>query len=131
MLVVHSADTRIATLQGAIIILKANTPKELPPSLVPLALAHGARQLETADEPLMGAAKIDITQEATLTPPPVPKETDEVRLQKIMRDIIERGQRDEFRSDGQPKTSTLNRLFGRTVTEVERTAAWEAVMKKV
>lgn len=129
MKVVHIVDTRIATLSGVVLNLKANVPHEIPESLLPLAIAHGARQCDE-NAPAVEPMKIEIGKEPDMVPEQPPAESNHEKLVRIMKDIVDRGQTDEFRSDGQPKASLLNRMFGRVVTEEERTAAWEAVMKK-
>lgn len=125
MKVVHPHGMRVATLGGHIINLEPNVPADLIPSLATLALGHGAQIVEHEDP---------VEPPADLPPPvhadvphvvvkPVP-ETDHEKLVKIMKDIIARGSKEEFRADGEPKNAVLNRLFGRVVNEEMRNAAW-------
>lgn len=132
MIVVHPTGVRIATLSGSSFVLEPGVERDLPDHLGVLALGKGARLVE-ASQPVEQEATAPVvipTVEVAHQPADVVVETDHQKLVKIMKDIISRGQRDEFRGDGMPKTALLNRLAGRALTEEEREAAWLEANKK-
>lgn len=136
MKVVHPTGVRVATLTGHILLLEAEVVTELPPPLVPLAIANGAHLADNDDEsvaiPALALPSATIpTVEVHHTPAPVTPQTREEKLVAILQDIVDRAQKEEFRNDGSPKAALVNRIFGDVVTEEERMAAWAKVMKKV
>lgn len=127
MKVVHPYGMRAATLSGHIVYLEPGVVTELPAALATLALGHGASVVEHDEPAEVKAETIPVTHvDIPHTPAPVPApETDHDKLVRIMKDMIERGSKDEFRADKQPKNAVLNRLFGKVVTEELRDAAWK------
>lgn len=125
MKVVHTSGLRIATLTGHIVRLEPNIPREIPDHLGVLALGQGAKQvLENGD-----------THTPAVIPEPapvsVPTETRAQKLVRVMQEIIVTGDPSNFRQDGQPKSAVLNRLFGDSVLEDERTLAWGEATHKL
>lgn len=122
MKVVHTSDLRITTLSGHVALIEANVPVDLPDFLGLLALGKGAKQVlddgEVAAEP---AADLNVT----------PIETRHQRLVAVMQGLITAGDTANFRQDGQPKASVLNRLFGEAVLDEERTPAWDEATRKL
>lgn len=136
MKVVHPTGVRVATLTGHILLLEAEVVTELPPSLVPLAIANGAHLADNDDESVAIAAPVAPgtpipTVDVPHTPAPATPQSREDKLVAILQDIAGRAQKEEFRNDGSPKAALVNRIFGDVVTEEERMAAWAKVMKKV
>ena len=129
MKVVHPYGMRAATLSGHIVYLEPGVVTELPAALATLALGHGAHPVDEespVDAPPIPEPVAITSVDIPHTPAPVPApETDHDKLVRIMKDMIERGSKDEFRADKQPKNAVLNRLFGKVVTEELRDAAWK------
>ena len=125
MKVVHTSDLRIATLTGHIVSLKANIPADVPDFIGVMALGQGAKQvLEDGETPVVPA-------EIPAPPAVSPAEARMQKLVRVMQEIIVTGDPSNFRQDGQPKSAILNRLFGDTVLEDERTLAWGEATRKL
>lgn len=135
MKVVHPTGVRIATLSGHVALLEPGVETEVPHFLGVLALGQGASEIVAEGEtPAEAPAHVDPApplETVVVNPPvePVVVISDHDRLVAIMKDIILRGSKDEFRADNTPKAAILNRLFGRTVLEEEREAAWAEATK--
>jgi hypothetical protein len=122
MKVVHTSGLRHATITGHVILLEPGIETELPDFLGVLALGLGAKQVVAEGEIEIDPASVK--QEAA------PKETRHQKLVRIMSQIVALGDPANFRQDGQPKVSVLNRLFGEAVLEEEREAAWKEATTK-
>lgn len=127
MKVVHTSDLRIATLTGHIVSLKANVPRNVPDAIGVMALGQGAKQVLEDGETALEVDPLDGLNSGVYAPP----ETRHQRLVKIMQGLITTGDVSNFRQDGQPKSAVLNRLFGESVLEDERTIAWEEATRKL
>ena len=125
MKVVHTSDLRIATLSGHVALIEANVPVDLPDFLGLLALGKGAKQV--LDD---GEIEVDFL-DGLDSGVHAPLETRHQRLVAVMQGLITAGDTANFRQDGQPKASVLNRLFGEPVLDEERTPAWDEATRKL
>lgn len=123
MKIVHTSNLRIPTLMGHVINLEANVETELPDFLGVIALGHGAKQVVADGETGVDPESVKKTEAST--------ETRHQKLVRVMQQIIALGDPANFRQDGQPKATVLNRLFGDTVLEEERELAWAEATRKV
>lgn len=129
MKVVHPHGMRAATLSGHIVKLDPGVETELPAALATLALGYGAHLVDeespvdapSLPDPVISPTNVEVPHVVV----PAHVETDHEKLVKIMKDMIARGSKEEFRADGQPKNAILNRLFGKAVTEELRDVAWK------
>jgi len=45
-----------------------------------------------------------------------------------MKELINKGDPDDFKADGTPKAAVVNKLSGSTITTEQREAAWEEAL---
>ena len=67
-------------------------------------------------------------------PPPEPEPEPEVEeedpLVVALEGLIEKGDPENFKKDGTPKSAVINKLAGRAVTTEERDAAWQTALNR-
>ena len=131
MRIVSGKDLRIATLSGAVVLLKAGEPRTVSHTIGAIALQMGAKQVEDIEgvivkDPLEIQITETITDVDTLVVEPE-ETTDVVDLELVaaLERLIEMGNPQDFKSDGSPKAAIVNRAVGRTVRSEERERAWE------
>lgn len=124
MKVIADREIRVATLSGACVLFQPNVEREVSDEIGLLALQQGAKQIGTTQPIQESVAQSD---EIDFGIPEDPKPNDEV-IEAIEK-LVESADPDDFKADGVPKASALNRVVGRTVSTDEREAAWEAFIK--
>jgi hypothetical protein len=134
MRIVSGKDLRIATLSGAVVLLKAGEPRTVSHTIGAIALQMGAKQVEDIEgvivkDPLEIQITETITDVDTLVVEPE-EATDVVDLELVaaLERLIEMGNPQDFKSDGSPKAAIVNRAVGRTVRSEERERAWEIAL---
>ena len=134
MRIVSGKDLRIATLSGAVVLLKAGEPRTVSHTIGAIALQMGARQVEDI-EGVVEKAPLEIQITETITDVDTlvvePEETTDVidlELVAALERLIEMGNPQDFKSDGSPKAAIVNRAVGRTVRSDEREQAWEIAL---
>jgi len=134
MRIVSGKDLRIATLSGAVVLLKAGEPRTVSHTIGAIALQMGAKQVEDIEgvivkDPLEIQITETITDVDTLVVEPE-ETTDVVDLELVaaLERLIEMGNPQDFKSDGSPKAAIVNRAVGRTVRSEERERAWEIAL---
>ena len=134
MRIVSGKDLRIATLSGAVVLLKAGEPRTVSHTIGAIALQMGARQVEDI-EGVVEKAPLEIQITETITDVDTlvvePEETTDVidlELVAALERLIEMGNPQDFKSDGSPKAAVVNRAVGRTVRSDEREQAWEIAL---
>ena len=134
MRIVSGKDLRIATLSGAVVLLKAGEPRTVSHTIGAIALQIGARQVEDI-EGVVEKAPLEIQITETITDVDTlvvePEETTDVvdlELIAALERLIEMGNPQDFKSDGSPKAAIVNRAVGRTVRSDEREQAWEIAL---
>jgi hypothetical protein len=134
MRIVSGKDLRIATLSGAVVLLKAGEPRTVSHTIGAIALQMGARQVEDI-EGVVEKAPLEIQITETITDVDTlvvePEETTDVvdlELIAALERLIEMGNPQDFKSDGSPKAAIVNRAVGRTVRSDEREQAWEIAL---
>ena len=120
MKVVCDKDLRVATLSGAVVLFKAGEPREVSDSIGSIALTMGAKQVTEAKPAPEPAQEIELTIESEV-------DTSEDLLQ-VMEKLVDKGDPEDFKSDGTPKAAAVNRVAGRTVRTEEREKSWEAFL---
>lgn len=119
MKVISREEIRVATLAGAVVLLKAGEEREVADEIGHIALQMGAE--------IVGMSTPTPAPAPTPTPEPV-EETMDQDLVKALEEIIANGDPKDFKADGAPKAAVINKAVGRTVKPEERTAAWEYVL---
>jgi hypothetical protein len=134
MRIVSGKDLRIATLSGAVVLLKADEPRTVSKTIGAIALQMGARQVEDI-EGVVEKAPLEIQITETITDVDTlvvePEETTDVvdlELISALERLIAAGNPQDFKSDGSPKAAVVNRAVGRTVRSDEREQAWEIAL---
>jgi hypothetical protein len=120
MKVVCDKDLRVSTLSGAVVLFKAGEPREVSDSIGSIALTMGAKQVTEAKPAPEPAQEIELTIESEV-------DTSEDLLQ-VMEKLVDKGDPEDFKSDGTPKAAAVNRVAGRTVRTEEREKSWEAFL---
>lgn len=124
MKVVSDKEIRVATLSGAVVLFFPGEECEVADEIGILALQMGARQ---------------VGFEAPKAPPPAVKDSpqiEEFEDVKNLDDVVagieklcEQGDPEDFKADGTPKASAVNRAVGRNVSIEDREAAWDIFIK--
>ena len=120
MKVVCDKDLRVSTLSGAVVLFKAGEPREVSDSIGSIAMTMGAKQVAEAKPAPEPAQEIELTNESEVN-------TSEDLLQ-VMEKLVDKGDPEDFKSDGTPKAAAVNRVAGRTVRTEEREKSWEAFL---
>lgn len=124
MKVIADQEIRVATLSGACVLFQPNVEREVSEEIGLLALQMGAKQVGVAKAVEETVAPID---EIDFGIPEDPKVLDDVIVG--IEKLVESASPEDFKADGTPKASALNRVVGRTVSTEDREAAWEAFIK--
>ena len=120
MKVVCDKDLRVSTLSGAVVLFKAGEPREVSDSIGSIAMTMGAKQVAEAKPVSEPAQEIELTIESEV-------DTSEDLLE-VMEKLVDKGDPEDFKSDGTPKAAAVNRVAGRTVRTEEREKSWEAFL---
>ena len=121
MKVVCDKDLRVSTLSGAVVLFKAGEPREVSDSIGSIAMTMGAKQVAEARPVSEPAQEIELTIESEV-------DTSEDLLLDVMEKLVDKGDPEDFKSDGTPKAAAVNRVAGRTVRTEEREKSWEAFL---
>lgn len=123
MKVISKTDLYVGTTSGACIRLTANEPQEVNSIVGRAALELGAEiynENNVAHQEPEDAVFEEVVEEAT-------EEFDPALMECLLR-LIEQGNPEDFKVDGTPKASIVNKAVGRTVRSDEREAAWESAL---
>ncbi len=134
MKVIADQEIRVATLSGACVLFLPGVEREVSDEIGLLALQMGAKQTDvlkppepvvakpapakTVTEPIAKAAEVEAFEEF--------KSLDDVI--NGMEKLVQFADPEDFKADGTPKASAVNRVVGRTVSTEDREAAWEAFL---
>lgn len=130
MKVISDKELRVATLTGAVVLFAPNQEREVSEEIGLFALQMGAKEVGGSTpepEPAPAEERADWYGESDRyagdeedIPP--------ADLVKVMEDLIDGGDPDNFKSDGKPKAAVVNKAAGRTVSTTEREAAWQEAL---
>lgn len=129
MKVVSTEEMRVASLKGHVIILKANEPTEVREELGLIALEQGAKII--SDEPkevIEEVAEVADEEPEIVIESAEPEDDGFEKLVAAMKELINKGDPDDFKADGTPKAAVVNKLSGSTITTEQREAAWEEAL---
>jgi hypothetical protein len=102
-------------LSGAVVLFEAGVAREVGDEIGKIALTMGA---EIAGD----APKSDSD------PKPKPVAEEDKPLVDVMNEIINSANPDDFKADGTPKATAVNKYAGRTVPTNEREEAWQQAL---
>ena len=117
MKVISKEPLRVATLSGAVVLFEAGVAREVGDEIGKIALTMGAEIV--GDSP---------KAEPEPEPEPEPEVEDQKPLVEVMNEIINTASPDDFKADGTPKATVVNKYAGRTVSTTEREEAWEQAL---
>ena len=129
MKVIADQEIRVATLSGACVLLMPNVEREVSEEIGFLALQMGAKQVGELAPTVALTETVYTTAYDTQVSIQIIESEDVQPADDVMTGIeqlVTSANPDDFKADGTPKASALNRVVGRTVTTNEREAAWEA-----
>lgn len=122
MKIISDKDLRVATTSGAVVLFKAGEAREVSSTIGAIALQMGAKQVGAyVPKPV-----IDVQPEVEVVEAPASE--DDEKLIEVLQKLIELGNPDDFKTDGTPKASVVNKAVGRTVRSDEREKAWEIAL---
>ena len=122
MKIVSDKDLRVTTLAGAAIVFQAGEPTTVSDEIGLLALQAGAKEYNGKYIEEVGAE--EAVFEDVIEAIPNPNGLLVTVLEKMMDD----GDPKNFKADGYPKASAVNKIMGETVGTDEREAAWESIL---
>lgn len=129
MKIVSNKDLRVATTTGAVVLFKANEPREVSNTIAAIAMQMGAKQLGDVPEPILDEPSIAVEELLSLDIALDTKEESiDEKVVDALKQLIELGNPDDFKTDGTPKASVVNKAVGRTVRSDEREKAWEIAL---
>jgi hypothetical protein len=120
MKVVCDEDLRVATLSGAVVLFKAGEPREVSDTIGSIAMTMGAKQINEQQPEPPKHIEVALTEEVDTS--------EDETLIEVMEKLVEKGDPEDFKSDGTPKAAAVNRVAGRTVRTEEREKSWEAFL---
>lgn len=134
MKVIADREIRVATLSGACVLFLPGVEREVSDEIGLLALQMGARQADVLKLPDPIVAKPS-SMKVTAEPAAKAVEVEAFEEFKTLDDVIDGIEKlvqfadpEDFKADGTPKASAVNRVVGRTVSTEDREAAWEAFL---
>jgi hypothetical protein len=113
--IISKNDLRVVTTHGAIALFHAGVEKQIGDEVGRIALQMGATEIRD---------NVEVISEE------VPETIEEgpIDLLAVMEQLIERGDPKDFKKDGSPKASAVNREAKRTIQIEEREHAWAEVL---
>ena len=123
MKIVSSEPLRVTTLGGTAVLFEAGVPREIAEEIGLLAIQMGAKEYNDkyVEEE---SAEIAEFEEVVVTGQVQPDEDLVTCLEKMM----DEGDPKNFKTDGYPKATAVNKALGRTVDTDAREAAWESIL---
>jgi hypothetical protein len=132
--VIADQEIRVATLSGACVLFFPGVEREVSDEIGLLALQMGARQadvLKLPDPIVAKPSSIKVTTEPASKTVEVEAFEEFKTLDDVingMEKLVQFADPEDFKADGTPKASAVNRVVGRTVSTEDREAAWEAFL---
>jgi len=119
--VIADTEIRVATLSGAVVVLQPGVEREVADEIGLEALKLGAKQVSESKK---------VEAATSLPEEEVPSSDLQVASEvlKGIEDLVELSDPMDFKADGTPKATAVNRVVGRVVRTDEREAAWEAFL---
>jgi adenylate kinase family enzyme len=123
MKIVSSEPLRVTTLGGTAVLFEAGVPREIAEEIGLLAIQMGAKEY---NDKYVEEESAEIAEfEEVVVPGQVQPDEDLVTcLEKMM----DEGDPKNFKTDGYPKATAVNKALGRTVDTDAREAAWESIL---
>jgi len=127
MKIVSEKELRVTTLAGAAIVFQAGDPITVSDEIGHLALQAGAKEYNGKYIEEKGAEEAvfeEVAPEAATEAVP----NSNALLTTVLEKMMDDGDPKNFKADGYPKASAVNKLMGETIGTDEREAAWESIL---
>ena len=118
MKVISDKEVRVATLGGAVVLFAAGVEREVSEEIGLLAMQMGAKEVSGT------AAEEEVAPEEGSAESAEP----DPDLVAVMESLMSEGDPENFKADGTPKASAVNKAAGRTVSTLEREIAWQEAL---
>jgi len=123
MKIVSSKALRVCTNGGTVVLFEPGVPRTIAEEIGLLAIQMGAKEYNGKYVEEQNAEEA-VFEEVVQAAPEVMSGDLVTLLEKMM----DEGDPKNFKADGYPKASAVNKAIGRTVTTDEREAAWESIL---
>lgn len=123
MKIVSSKALRVCTDGGTVVLFEPGVPRTIAEEIGLLAIQMGAKEYNGKYVEEQNAEEA-VFEEVVQAAPEVMSGDLVTLLEKMM----DEGDPKNFKADGYPKASAVNKAIGRTVTTDEREAAWESIL---
>jgi len=120
MKIVSRESLRVTTLGGTAVLFDAGVPREISEEIGLLAIQMGAQKYD--EKFVEEEAAIDAVFEEVVETPATSE------LVTALEKMMDEGDPKNFKADGFPKATAVNKALGRTVPSDEREAAWESIL---
>lgn len=124
MKLISDREIRVATLSGAVVLFSPGVEREVSDEIGFLAMQQGAKQISTKTEPVRAPVVIQNNPDVEAYEPVATIDDVVAGIEKL----VELASPDDFKADGTPKASAVNRVVGRNVSSEDREAAWTAFL---
>lgn len=120
MKIVSRESLRVTTLGGTAVLFDAGVPREISEEIGLLAIQMGAQKYD--EKFVEEEAAVDAVFEEVVETPVTSE------LVTALEKMMDEGDPKNFKADGFPKATAVNKALGRTVPSDEREAAWESIL---
>ncbi len=124
MKIVSSEPLRVATLGGTVVLFEAGVPREIADEIGLLAIQMGAKEYNAkyVEEEAAEVAEFEEVLEVQTAVQP------EGDLVTCLEKMMDEGDPKNFKADGYPKATAVNKAMGTTIDSDAREAAWESIL---
>lgn len=122
MKIVSSEPLRVATLGGTVVLFEAGVPREISDEIGLLAIQMGAKEYNAkyVEEEAAEVAEFEEVLEVQITV--------QSNLVTCLEKMMDEGDPKNFKADGYPKATAVNKAMGTTIDSDAREAAWESIL---
>ncbi len=122
MKIVSSEPLRVATLGGTVVLFEAGVPREIADEIGLLAIQMGAKEYNAkyVEEEAAEVAEFEEVLEVQITV--------QSNLVTCLEKMMDEGDPKNFKADGYPKATAVNKAMGTTIDSDAREAAWESIL---
>ncbi len=119
---------RVATLFGAVVLFEPGETKEVSSEIGLIALQEGATEVKDAAEKTTTSSVIEVEDVVEVAVEPEETTDRFEKLVEVLVKIRDQGDPDNFKADGTPRATIVNKAFGEAVLTDEREAAWQEAL---
>jgi len=129
MKIISEKDLRVTNNHGAAVLFYAGVPKNICDEIGLVAIQMGAKEYNEKfiEEAAAEEAVFEDVPEVAYSAPAAGAPLDVVLVTCLER-IMDEGDPKNFKADGYPKASVVNKVMGKTIDTDTREAAWESIL---